>query len=84
MTVSQARRDLTRLDEVLGPGEKALVTRRNRPYLEVRVVEGPGPYEHFLAIASEEGLPQASRARTRLSTTYKRLIYGGKGAKRGR
>jgi hypothetical protein len=84
MTVSEARRDLTHLDDLLRPGEKALITRRNRPYLEVRVVEGPNPYEHFLAVASDEGLPPAGRARTRLSTTYKRLIYGGKRVKRGR
>ncbi|MBI5379393.1 MAG: hypothetical protein HZA23_04475 [Nitrospirae bacterium] len=62
-SVTEVRKDLTRLDKILKVGETVEVYRRKKPYARIELVGIQDPYDHVLeAIKS---LPEPSRGRRR-------------------
>jgi hypothetical protein len=55
LSVSDARHKLTRLEEILKPGEFIQITRRGKPYARIELEGDVDPYEEILK--SIESLP---------------------------
>jgi hypothetical protein len=70
-SVTEVRKDLTRLDKMLKVGEAIEVYRRKKPYARIELIGVQDPYDHVLEVIKT--LPEPSRGRRRaVAEQYKR------------
>jgi len=74
LSVSNARHKLTRLEEVLRPGEFLQITKRGKPYVRIKLERDVDPYEEVLK--SIESLPEPDKPLRTVAKNYKKLLYG--------
>ena len=74
LSVSDARHKLTRLDEILRPGEFLQITRRGKAYARIELEGDVDPYEEVLK--SIESLPEPDEPIRTVAENYKKLLYG--------
>jgi len=74
LSVSDARHKLTRLEEILRPGEYLQITRRGKPYARIELEGDLDPYEEVLK--SIESLPDPDQPLRPAARNYKKLLYG--------
>ena len=74
LSVSDARHKLTRLEEILRPGEFLQITRRGKPYARIELEEDFDPYEEVLKLI--ESLPEPHEPLRTVARSYKKLLYG--------
>jgi antitoxin (DNA-binding transcriptional repressor) of toxin-antitoxin stability system len=74
LSVSDARHRLTRLEEVLRPGEFLQITRRGKAYARIELQGAIDPYEEVLK--SIESLPEPAKPFRTVARNYKKLLYG--------
>ena len=73
LSVSVARHKLTRLEEVLRPGEFLQITRRGKAYARIELEGDLDPYEEVLK--SIESLPEPDEPLRTVARDYKKLLY---------
>ena len=76
LSVSDARHKITRLEEVLRPGEFLQITKRGKPYARIKLEGDLDPYEEVLK--SIESLPEPDEPLRTVARNYKKLLYGTK------
>lgn len=74
LSVSDARDKLTRLDEILRPGEFLQITRRGKAYARIELEGDIDPYEEVLK--SIEYLPEPDAPLRTVARDYKKILYG--------
>jgi len=74
LSVSDARNKITKLEEVLRPGEFLQITKRGKPYARIELERDLDPYEEVLK--SIESLPEAHVPLKAVARNYKKLLYG--------
>jgi len=74
LSVSDARHRLTRLEEILKPGEFLQITRTGKPYARIELEGDVDPYEEVLK--SIESLPEPDEPLRAVVRNYKKLLYG--------
>jgi hypothetical protein len=74
LSVSDARHKLTRLEEIIKPGEFLQITRRGKAYARIELEGDVDPYEEVLK--SIESLPEPEEPLRTVAREYKRLLYG--------
>ena len=74
LSVSDARDKLTRLDEILRPGEFLQITRRGKAYARIELEGDIDPYEEVLK--SIEYLPEPDAPLRTVARNYKKILYG--------
>ena len=74
LSVSDARHKLTRLEEILKPGESLQITRRGKAYARIELQGDLDPYEEVLK--SIESLPEPKTRLRAVAKNYKKLLYG--------
>jgi len=74
LSVSDTRHKLTRLEEILRPGEFLRITRRGKPYARIELEGDADPYEEVLK--SIESLPEPDEPLRTVAKSYKKLLYG--------
>ena len=74
LSVSDARHKLTRLEEILRPGESIHITRRGKAYARIQLEGDLDPYEEVLK--SIESLPEPDEGLRTVARNYKKLLYG--------
>jgi hypothetical protein len=74
LSVSDARHKLTRLEEILRPGEFLQITRRGKPYARIELQGDVDPYEEVLKLI--ESLPEPDEPLRAVARNYKKLLYG--------
>jgi hypothetical protein len=76
LSVSDARHKLTRLEEILRPGEILQITKRGKPYARIKLEGDVDPYEEVLKLI--ESLPEPDKPLRAVARNYKGLLYGTK------
>jgi antitoxin (DNA-binding transcriptional repressor) of toxin-antitoxin stability system len=74
LSVSDARKKLTKLEEIVGPGEFVQITRRGKAYARIELAGDRDPYEEVLK--SIESLPEPDEPLQTVAGNYKKLLYG--------
>ena len=74
LSVSDARHQLTRLEEILRPGEFLQITRRGKAYARIELEGDLDPYEEVLK--SIESLPEPDAPLRTVARDYKKILYG--------
>lgn len=74
LSVSDARHQLTRLEEILRPGEFLQITRRGKAYARIELEGDLDPYEEVLK--SIESLPEPDASLRTVARDYKKILYG--------
>ena len=74
LSVSDARHQLTRLEEILRPGEFLQITRRGKAYARIELEGDLDPYEEVLK--SIESLPEPDEPLQPVARDYKKILYG--------
>lgn len=75
LSVSKAREKLTKLDQILEPGEILEITRRNKQYARIELLGGKDRYQQVLD--SIDALPESKSKRKRnVARRYKKYLYG--------
>jgi hypothetical protein len=74
LSVSDARHKLTRLEEILRPGEFLQITRRGKAYARIELEGDLDPYEEVLT--SIESLPEPDAPLRTVARDYKKILYG--------
>lgn len=75
LSVSEAREKLTKLDQILKPGEVLEITRRNQQYARIELLGGKDRYQQVLD--SIDALPESKNKRKRnVARRYKKYLYG--------
>ena len=76
LSVSEARHNLTRLEQILKPGESLQITRRGKVYASIELQVDSDPFEEVLR--SIESLPEPRKPLKRVAKNYKKILYGTK------
>lgn len=75
LSVSEAREKLTKLDQILEPGEILEITRRNKQYARIELLGGKDRYQQVLD--SIDALPESkSKRKGNVARRYKKYLYG--------
>jgi len=74
LSVSDARHKLTKLEEILRPGDFLQITRRGKAYARIKLEGDLDPYEEVLK--SIESLPEPVEPLRPVARNYKKLLYG--------
>ena len=74
LSVSDARHKLTKLEEILRPGEFLQITRRGKAYARIELEGEIDPYEEVLK--SIESLPEPDAPLRTVARDYKKILYG--------
>ncbi|MCD6274180.1 MAG: hypothetical protein J7K30_15400 [Deltaproteobacteria bacterium] len=74
LSMSETRSKLTRLHNLLEPGQILQITKRGKPYANIELV---GDTDHFDSVLkSIDALPEPEEKTQSVAENYKSLLYG--------